>query len=220
VILHSNDEPAPESNPKQPASIEAFKPVSPTDDRAPLDRPIRAAFREKGIPQADLDVRVRQFSTSAMRMGSRIHREGWTIRQIAVVDFSVSDLRELSDEDRMLWLTLLDKHLGALTTDLEALSTGFDNLLPATGPYQRETPGVFRQPENLYELAALTERFSSGAERLDRLLTTGLALSPTGSPTTHNVADIVELLADLRIEESMLHLTVQRLQAADSDRTK
>lgn len=220
ISLHSNDEPLSGSRPSHSVSVEALAPVSESDDHAPLDSDVRTALRARGYSNDDLDVHVRQFSSESIARASRIHREGWTIRQLGAADFSTEDLQSLSPEERMLWLTLIDKHLVALAAELEPLATSFASVQAATGPVLRESPGVIPQPENTRQLAALTERLSSGAERLDRLLTTELAVSPGGSPTNHNVAEIVGLLTDLRIEESMLHQTVLRLQAADSDRTK
>jgi hypothetical protein len=45
------------------------------------------------------------------------------------------------------------------------------------------------------------------------LLTAGLTLSNSSQTPNHNVAEIAELLADLRIEESTLHATVEGLQS-------
>ena len=117
--------------------------------------------------------------------------------------------------DRILWLTLLDKHIRTLDEELTVVTGDLKPLLQDENVHSPPTPTSNPNsiPNNLSELGNVAELLNADGERLDRLLTAGLTLSPLSLPQNHNVADIAELLTDLRIKESMLHGTVERLQA-------
>jgi len=220
VELHSNEDPASERASPGAVKVEAYEPISAKDDQVPLDGDIRTALEHRGLSGSELDDRVHQLERESIQHASRVHREAWMIRQLGAADFSAEEIQSLTSEDRMLWLTLLDKHIRAMSSELDPLAEAFDGLRSSATINQRGPSNAFQPPQDVHQLAATVERLGSGAERLDRLLATGLAVSPRSSPTAHNLADIVELLAVLRTEESVLHQTVARLQAADPDGTR
>ncbi|WP_263356655.1 RNA polymerase sigma factor [Acidicapsa ligni] len=211
LALHSSDEPVETSGPHGPLRVESLPAIPVENGHLPFDAELRAGLTGQGLSGHDLDVHIGQVATDALDRAARLHREAWTIRQIAAHGFRVEELQSMQPNDKMLWLTLLDKHTRSYAQELGQLDAALTPLLPiGEAPSSSTAP----PPTTLKELGAVAEALNLDSERLDQVLTSGLTLSPTDPPTTHNVPDIAELLADLRIEESMLHETVERLQAA------
>jgi hypothetical protein len=140
-----------------------------------------------------------------------MHREAWTVSQIAANDFSADELRTMQPEDRTVWLTLLDKHILSLRQEVDSLTADLTPLVPDSTSRVAAAPSTSPPLQSLSELSATAIAMNRDGERLDRLLTAGLTLTAYKRLPHHNVADIAELLADLRIEESTLHATVERL---------
>jgi hypothetical protein len=62
------------------------------------------------------------------------------------------------------------------------------------------------------ELAIATDLLRQNADRLDRLLAAGFALSPEVSSAPVSPAELLDQLVEVQREESRLVITVQRLQ--------
>ena len=211
VALHSGDEtPVPDS-PHTKVIVEALDPVSVKDGRIPLDADLRSALSAAGVPEEELDPRIHDIAASALRHCSGAHREAWTIHQIAANDFSRSELQSMHPEDRMLWLTLLDKHIRMYSVELAAVSSELTPLFPsdkAPPSASSSAPAL----QSIDQLDAASDTLNQDSERLDRLLTSALTLSPSVLPANHNAKPIEQLLAALRTQESRLHSTIERLQ--------
>jgi hypothetical protein len=125
-------------------------------------------------------------------------------------------------EDRMLWLTLLDKHVRAFEIERSELVRVLEPL------FHSETFGSSSYPpeqttaiNSIDELRIATQTLNEDGEHLDRLLRADLTLSPSSFPASHNTDVIAQLVAKLRTQESMLHETVERLQSfQQTDRTE
>jgi DNA-directed RNA polymerase specialized sigma24 family protein len=214
LALHSADEPAPVTAPSHPINVESLAPVAVDETRIPLDPELRAAFIAKGFSGSELDQHIHDFAREAMDRSAKIHREGWTIRQIAVDDFSPGELQSLEAEERMVWLTLLDKHIRAITQEVTLLELSLRTELGGAGQSSPFKAPANDAPNNLPQLRRIATKLNRDSDRLDRLLTSGLALSAVEPATNDDLSEITQLLAVLRTEESMLHETVVRLQAA------
>jgi RNA polymerase sigma factor (sigma-70 family) len=221
LALHAGDEPAAPRVQPTAIEVESLEPVAVAGERIPLDGDIRSALSAQRLSGPALDEQISRTANDALEHSARMHREAWTVAQLAAIDFTADEIRRMQPEDQMLWLTLLDKHIQSLGQELSSLDA---DLTPsARYPSSRvaATPSPSPPLRSLNELSATAKAMNRDGERLDRLLTAGLTLSASRLPTNHNVADITELLADLRIEESKLHATVEHLQTtAPSGRTE
>jgi hypothetical protein len=182
------------------------------NQRVPFDPELRSFLSSQGLSDPLLEERIHQVASDTIGHSAQLHREAWSIRQLSANDFTSAELGLMQPEDKMLWLTLLDKHIRAFDQDLSAIDRDLAFLQPneqARLPANSPGPSSLR---NTNELGSAANLLSQESERLDRLLTAGLTLSSSSLPANHNVAEIAELLADLRIQESMLHVTVGRLQ--------
>jgi hypothetical protein len=214
LALHSSDEAAETVEPHQVIKVESFEPVAIETKRIPFDAELRSAFSSQGLSGAELDDHIRDVAGEAISHGVQIHREAWSICQIAADDFTNVELSLMPPEDKMLWLTLLDKHLRFFDEQLRQLSAEVEPLLPDE---KTRLPSPPIRPPSLHdakELSAAVKGLNHDSERLDRLLTAGFTVSTSSLPTNHNVAEIAELLTDLRRQESMLHETAERFQAS------
>jgi RNA polymerase sigma factor (sigma-70 family) len=214
VDLHAADEPIADRAPRKTIQLESLDTIAVENQHIPFDAVLRSTLAESGVPQPELDDRIRVTATSALDHGSRLHREAWTIQQIAAADFTSSELRTMRPEDRMLWLTLLDKHLREFENERSELAR-------VLGPlFHPETSGSFSYPSeqpapitSIDELRIATQTLNEYGERLDRLLTADLTLSPSIPPTTNDLDVIAQSMANLRLQESKLHQIVERLQS-------
>jgi DNA-directed RNA polymerase specialized sigma24 family protein len=211
VALHSGDEPLVPETPQDKIVVETLDPVSVEDGRIRFDTDLRAALSANGVPEEQLESRIREIASNALQHCSDAHREAWTIHQIAANDFSRSELQSMQPEDRMLWLTLLDRHIRAYSQELAAVSSVLTPLFP-----NEEAP-LFAVPpasalRNIDELDAVADTLNQNSELLDRLLTSDLTLSTSVLPTNDNPESIEQLIAALRTQESRLHSTIERLQ--------
>jgi RNA polymerase sigma factor (sigma-70 family) len=215
LALHSNDEAPDRAVVHRAARVEELAPVAVDDERVPFDAEIRASLAAKGVPDSEMNSRIDQMASSTLSHAARMHREAWIICQISTKNFSHADLQSMPPPDRILWLTLLDKHIRTLDEELTVVTGDLKPLLQDENVHSPPPPTFNPNsiPNNLSELGNVAELLNTDGERLDRLLTAGLTLSSLSLPPNHNVADIAELLTDLRIKESMLHGTVERLQA-------
>lgn len=221
LALHSSDEPAEAGVQRTAITVESLEPVAVDSERIPLDAEIRSALSAQDLSGSALDERINRIARDTLGHAARMHREAWTVSQIAGNDFSADEIRRMQPEDQMLWLTLLDKHIRSLSQELSSLDADLTPLVRDPSARVLAAPSASPPFQSLTELSAAAKAMNRDGERLDRLLTAGLTLSASSPPTNHNVAEIAELLAYLRIEESMLHATVERLQAASpSSRTQ
>jgi len=209
--LHASDEPAAPRVQPTTIEVESLEPVAVTGERIPLDGEIRSAPSTQALSGSALDERINQIASDALGHSARMHREAWTVSQIAANDFSADELRTMQPEDRTVWLTLLDKHILSLRQEVDSLTADLTPLVPDSTSRVAAAPSTSPPLQSLSELSATAIAMNRDGERLDRLLTAGLTLTAYKRLPHHNVADIAELLADLRIEESTLHATVERL---------
>jgi DNA-directed RNA polymerase specialized sigma24 family protein len=216
LSLHSDGEPADRKVVPAAIKIEALPPVSLDTARIPLDAEFRTAFAAQGLTGESLNARIRETATDARHHASQIHRETWTIHDIAASDFTREELRVMEPEDKMLWLTLLDKHIRILSQELAALASDLTPLFQneETVSTEDESATAIR---NTGELGSTAEALNHDGSRLDQQLTAALTLSPSSLPANHNVQDIAHKLAVLKTEERALHGTIEHLQAFGQD---
>jgi DNA-directed RNA polymerase specialized sigma24 family protein len=213
LALHSNDEGSGSIGPKSRLiHVESVASIEVENQRIPFDSELRSFLSSQGLSDQLLEERIHQVATDTIGHSAQLHREAWSIRQISANDFTSAELRLMQPDDKMLWLTLLDKHLRAFDQGLSAIDRDLAFLHPDEQTPLRANSPAPSSPRNTNELGSVANRLNQNSERLDRLLTADLTLSSSNLPTNHNVAEIAELLADLRIQESMLHITVGRLQ--------
>lgn len=205
--LHSSDEPP---NPRRVSIVNLSPSESITTDRILLDSMLRERLGARsGLSGTVLDELVQQAARDLVARSARVHRAAWAISQISSRDFSSSELAAMSEQDRQLWLTLLAHPLMSCDADLNAIKatlTGDGNSVP---PQTKTDPiGSVR------ELATAADSFRQQADRLDKLLMAGFAISPESSSASVSPTELLDQLAEVQREESRLALTVQLLQDA------
>jgi hypothetical protein len=214
LALHSGDEPSAATVSPVAIKLEELEPVALDGEHIPFDAEFRSSLSDQGISGSALDKRIELIASDTLAHTARMHREAWIVCQLAAKDFSPSEIRMMPPEDKMLWLTLLDKHVRTLGQELNYLDGYLKPLTHMPDAELPPPPSPSSPLQGVNELGAASEVLNRNGQRLDRLLTAGLTLSTSSRSTNHNVAEIAALLADLRIQESMLHETVGRLQAA------
>ncbi len=211
LALHASDETASSPAIAHQISIESLAPVDVDTKRIPFDSELRAGLEAEGVVGEQLDERVRQIANDIATRGAQLHREAWSLCQVAATDFTADELRRMSIDDQILWLTLLDKHVksierrsAALRSDLNHIRHDPNTRLPAplSAPIQ---------PQNVDQLGRSTILLNHDAEQLDRLLTTGFTLSTSGLPANVTLATATQLTSDLETEERALRATIERL---------
>jgi hypothetical protein len=218
LALHSGDEPSAATVSPVAIKLEELEPVALDGEHIPFDAELRSSLSAQGISGSSMDERIDQIASETLAHTARMHREAWTVSQLAAKDFSPSEIRMMPPEDKMLWLTLLDRHVRTLDQELNYLDGYLKPLTHMPDAQLPPPPSPSPPLQSVNELGAASEVLNRNGQRLDRLLTAGLTLSTSSRSTNRNVAEIAELLADLRIEESMLHATVERLQTASPSR--
>jgi DNA-directed RNA polymerase specialized sigma24 family protein len=214
LALHANGEPTTPRVRPTTIEVESLEPVTVAGKRIPFDGEIRSALSTQGLSGSALDERITQIASDALEHSARMHREVWTVSQVAASDFSTDELRTMQPQDLMMWMTLLDKHIRSAGQELDSLAADLTPLVRDSSSKATAVPAPSPPLQSLNELSVTAKAINRDGERLDRLLTGGLTLSASKTPTNHNVADIAEILTDLRIEESKLHATLERLQTA------
>ncbi|MBB6144385.1 RNA polymerase sigma factor (sigma-70 family) [Silvibacterium bohemicum] len=213
--LHASDEPIskPDSHPN--LQLQSLDEISVESQRVPLDAQLRSSLSTAGAADSDVDARVHAIASSALEHCSLLSREAWSIRQIATDDFTPSELQQMTPEDQMLWLTLLDKHVRAFDGERTELERTLHALLEQERTYVSATP--VKPPNTITSISELrdaAQTLNQDSERLQSLLTDGLTLSPTSLPTSTNPVVIAQLMSKLRVQESKLHEIVERLQSS------
>ena len=212
LALHSSDEAVEPSKVPRPISTESFEPVAVDSQHVPFDPNLRSVLTAQGLTGLQLDDRIRQIASDITTHGAQLHREGWSICQIATRDFSIDELRTMTAEDQMLWVTLLDKHMRSFDQQIAALHT---ELTPLIREARARLPDSSKIPSSLHdagELGQTATTLNDDSEHLDRLLTAGFTLSPSSLPANTNFLDIAQLISDLDSEETTLRGTIERLQ--------
>lgn len=211
--LHASDDAAPVPEEGRSVQLESLAPVAADTQRTPFDSQIRPILSQRGLSGAQLDDRIRQISSHVASHAAMLHREAWSISQIAARDFSLDELRSMPPEDQMLWLTLLEKHIHAFDQELSAVQADlvpFEHGEGVPSAYSSHSPPSLHEAS---ELEAATITLTNDSERLDRLLTTGFTLSPSTPPTNYNFADVGQLMSALDTEEKTLQGTIERLHS-------
>jgi hypothetical protein len=212
LALHSSDEAVEPSKAPTNVSVESLEPVDVDTQHIPFDPVLRSALTAQGLGGSQLEERIRQTASDITTHSAQLHRDGWSICQIAAHDFSLDDLRRMRPEDQMLWVTLLDKHMRSLDQDIAALRTELTPLMHeerARLPDSSDNPSSLQDAGELKQSATTLNQYS---EHLDRLLTAGFTLSPSGLPANNNFSDIGPLMSNLDREENALRGTIERLQ--------
>ncbi len=210
VALHSGEEPVEPAPRQKPVQAESTAPVPVEEERIPFDPTIRASLISQGLTGNDLEARIRKIASAAVNDVASVHRNAWSLRQIAAEDFSFYDLQKLRREDRMRWIALLNTHARSLQQHLALLSHDLSFL-----PSSPVSPAAPILPlGNSPELAQAAEGLNRDCERINRLLTAGLTLAPSGFPPRTSSADVAELLEQIENREKILSATVERLSSA------
>ena len=206
IDLHTSDEP---QTPRHIPTVELSTPVSIATDRVPLDNMLREYLVTRlALSGAELDERVQEDAREIVARSARVHRAAWDVSQIGARDFRSSELAAMGAQDRQLWLRLLARPLAICDLELTAIITTLTGERPLTPiPPQHVDP-----ISTVTELATTADSLRENADRLDRLVTAGFALSPEGSSAPVSPAELLNQLAKVQREERRLVIIVQRLQ--------
>jgi hypothetical protein len=208
LSLHSADEPL---TPRRVSMVELGPSMSIATDRIPLDSMLRESpGAHSGLSDTELDEHVRQAAREIVARSAHVHRAAWAVSQIASRDFRSNELSAMSAQDRQLWLALLARPLMTCDTELNAIAATLTGERASTSPPHPNVDTITA----VRELATAADSLQQNADRLDRLLVAGFALSPEVSSAPVSPAELLNQLAEVQREESRLALTIQLLQHA------
>ena len=204
--LHSSDEPL---TPHRVLTVEVSPSVSIATDHIPLDGMLRESLGARlGPSREELDEHVLQAAREIVAHSARVHRAAWSVSQIGSRDFGSSELAAMSPADRQLWLALVARPLTLCDSELTAIARA----LSGAGKLDSHPEQVTDSIGNVREMAIAADSLREHADRLDRLLVKGFALSPEVSSAPVSPAELLNQLAKVQREERRLVITVQRLQ--------
>jgi RNA polymerase sigma factor (sigma-70 family) len=209
LAIHSSEDLRESSIQQRPVLVESTAPIAVEEERIPFDPAIRATLISQGVGGEELETRIRKIASDAVNDVSKVHRSGWLLRQIADLDFSPYDLKQLRREDQIRWIALLRTHARLLHQNLELLSHDLTFLSTPSSPSAARILPL----ENTTELAQAAEGLNNDCERLNRLLTAGLTLTPSVPPPETSVSDTTELLKTIVDREKILSATVEHISS-------
>ena len=206
IELHSSDAPVTHRH----VSTVAVSPTMPiASDRIPLDSMLRELLTSRsGVSGDELDENVRQSAREIVARGARMRRAAWVTSQIGSRYFRADELSAMHAQDRQIWFALLARHLADCEAELTAITTVLTGENDDTPPSMGEMESI----TNVRTLALDSVTLSQNADRLDRLLEAGFALSPEGSSAPVSQTELLSQLSEVQREESGLASTVQHLQ--------
>ena len=209
IELHSSNEPVTQRH----LSTAAVSPtMSIASDRISLDGMLRGLLTSRsGASGDELNENVRQSAREIVARGARMRRAAWVTSQIGSRYFRADEISAMHAQDRQIWFALLARHLADCEAELTAISailTGESNDTPP--PW-----GEMESITNVRMLALAADSLSQNADRLDRLLAAGFALSPDAPSAPVIQTDLLSQLKHVHREESRLASTVERLQQED-----
>lgn len=214
LALHSNQEaPLPVQSANHPVHSAPVAVVPVENTRIPFDPDLRAVLSSRGLSGPALDDQIRQIADTAVSEVTVVHREGWTLRQIAAADFSVKDIQSLRPRDKSLWLILLRDHTRLLDQQLVGLNMDLKPLLSAA-EFSQATQSKRLLLANTSRLADATTELAAECDRLDLLLTAGMTLSGDSSTAPPSIPEVTSLLASIRAREQAMSTTLGILSAA------
>ena len=210
LAIHSSEDPRESSIQQRPVQVETTVPIAVEEEHIPFDPVIRAALISQGVGGEELETRIRKIASDAVNDVSNVHRAGWLLRQIADRDFSPYDLKQLRREDQIRWIALLRTRARLLHQNIALLSHDLSFLPTPSSP----SAAPILPLENTIELAQAAEGLNDDCERLNRLLTAGLTLTPSVPPQETSVSDTSKLLKRIVDREKILSATVEHISSA------
>jgi hypothetical protein len=169
----------------------------------------------EGFSGESLDDRVRVIASNIAQRGAELHREAWSLCQIAATDFTFDELRQMTPQDRMFWLTLLDKHLQSSEQQSALLRSGLDHVQQDLDAHLPASSAAVSLLGDADQLGRATVLLNHNSDQLDRQLTAGFTLSSSGLPLNINLADVTQLMSEIETEETTLQETIERLYRSD-----
>ena len=215
LALHASDEPTPAPAASRPTPVESFSPVDVETERVPFDSELRAGLTAEGFSGESLDDRVRVIASNIAQRGAELHREAWSLCQIAATDFTFDELRQMTPQDRMFWLTLLDKHLQSSEQQSALLRSGLDHVQQDLDAHLPASSAAVSLLGNADQLGRATVLLNHNSDQLDRQLTAGLTLSSAGLLLNINLADVTQLMSEIETEETTLQETIESIYRSD-----
>jgi DNA-directed RNA polymerase specialized sigma24 family protein len=132
--------------------------------------------------------------------GARFHREVWLNACLSARWFTATELRSLSHEDRILWASLVWRHLSSADSVLQDVTRTLDPQGRSTGPPDFSI-------DDVAEFASRSERLMQNGERLDRLLSSGFALNVSPQSSTAESSELLPLIsATYQLESELIHV--------------
>jgi hypothetical protein len=209
--LHSRDEAHRSSVRPEPTRVESIEQMVVDKSPIPLDSDLRGTLSAQGFSGEEREARIRRIASTAIDHGARIHREAWSIRQIAARDFTLRDLQLMQPEQRKLWVALLERHASLLNQQLSSLDQDLAFLFYNRGPASPAAKATLSPPNNPRQLAVLADTLNHDCEELDRLLLAGFTLSPSETSRKITIAELAQLVANVRTREQILWETIGHL---------
>ncbi|HKD08835.1 MAG TPA: RNA polymerase sigma factor [Bryobacteraceae bacterium] len=143
-----------------------------TSSRAPLDAELRGKFRDQGVPEAELDKSVQDFSSEIVKSSLLALQHARALQNITS-RFSAEQLSRASAAARMQWLGIVIRHAEALESSDALIDRRLGSIAlisPVSGR------AVRKYVETSEDLRAAAQRLLNLTVSNDRTLATGFSI--------------------------------------------
>jgi DNA-directed RNA polymerase specialized sigma24 family protein len=145
-----------------PSHLESAKVYELNQNKSAADETLRKYFAAKGLSANALDSAVAQFSRDALQHAQRALQHAYDLDRLANT-LSVADRQAISNATQQQWTQMVEQHATELATELRALRTQLNAILPASD----EAPaGGVLAIENPEQFSAASSRLLNQARTL------------------------------------------------------
>jgi hypothetical protein len=186
--------------------------VEPGADVIPADALLRKMLAAKGVPSAQMDEAVRDFSLQTTRLSLNARMQAWALSS-ALKLLSPQEVRRLSPEGRQEWLAIVTRHAAALGAALEDLRIELTPLREAPSGTTTAAPAI----DSVEDMTASSAQILALVDAQDEAIRAALTLSAqahTGSTQSFEPPEFWQSMDRLTAFSTSVQQTSQTLEAA------
>jgi len=209
--LHWTGEPPTASQSPTAVSVMSV-PVNVEHVKIPFDSALRSSLADTGLTGDALEAGIVKAAQDSILHGTRAQRAAYQLHQLAEEDVYASDLTKLSDEDREVWLRLMNSQAQIVLQELAEVRRA---LILTDSLHREQFPGA--EPpgsgplDSPPKLAVATKQLDAECGGLSAFLTKNLTLSPTERAQPPNREELAYMLAHAERSTSRISNTLALL---------